>query len=159
MMENLNLLDAGFALVLVLFLARGLLRGIARELVSLAGLVLGLWAAGSFYPHLVPSLIPAIANEKIAAAVAYALVFLAAFLLVLLLAALLRKFMTLAFAPWLDHLLGGIVGTAKGLLLCAVAMALLEHLTPESPFLQESLLAKRITEVSALVKAHLPAFL
>ena len=158
-MENLNILDAGLCLVLVLFLARGILRGMAREMLSLAGIVLGFWMAGRVYPHLAPRLTPLIANENLAAAAAYAAVFLAALLLIALLAAILRKFMTLAFAPWLDHLLGGIVGTAKGLLLCAVAMALLEHLTPESPFLQESLLAQHITGVTALVKTHLPAFL
>jgi membrane protein required for colicin V production len=159
MMENLNLLDAGLFVVLLLFLARGLLRGMAREMASLVSIIFGFWLAGRFYPRLAPRLTPLIANEDAAAAAAYAAIFIAALFLVALLAALLRKFMTLAFASWLDHLLGGIIGTGKGLLLCAVAMALLEHLTPESPFLRESLLARHLAEITALVKTHLPAFL
>jgi membrane protein required for colicin V production len=159
MMENLNLLDAGLCLVLVLVLARGLLRGMVSEVAGLVCIVLGFWMAGRFYFSLAPSLAPVISNEDAAAAAAYLAIFIAAILFIALLAAVLRKFVTLAFSPWLDHLLGGIVGTVKGLLLCAVAMALLEHLAPESPFLQESLLARYLTGVTALVKAHLPAFL
>ena len=159
MMGNLNLLDAGLCLVLVLFLARGLLRGMVSEVVGLVCIIIGFWLAGRFYSSLAPRLAPIIANENTAAAAAYIAIFIAAILCIALLAAILRKFVTLAFSPWLDHLLGGVTGTVKGLLLCAVAMALLEQLTPESPFLQESLLARHLAGVTALVKTHLPAFL
>ncbi|MDR1359945.1 MAG: CvpA family protein [Deltaproteobacteria bacterium] len=158
-MENINLLDAGLGIVIVLFLLRGVLRGMTREMAGLVSLILGFLIAGRFYAHLAPRLSPVFSDANTAAAAAYAAIFIATLILVALLAAILRKFMTLAFSPWLDHLLGGLIGTGKGLLLCAVALALLEHFTPESPFFLESTLARHIAGVSALVKEHLPDFL
>ncbi|MDR2160727.1 MAG: CvpA family protein [Desulfovibrio sp.] len=156
---DLNILDAGLGIVLFLFLARGLLRGMSREAGGLAGLALGFWAAGRFHDQLAPRLRGLIADEATAAAAAYAALFIASFLLVACLAVLLSKLLTLTFSPWLDHLMGGVLGTAKGLLLCALAMALLERLAPESPFLRESLVARQITDLTDLVTTYLPAFL
>ena len=156
---SINFLDAGLCVVFVLFTVRGLLRGMLRELAGLVGLFLGFILAGRFYPQLAPHLGSVISSPNIASTVAYALIFIGTMILVSLVAVLLHRFMTMTFTGWLDHLLGGAVGAAKGFFLCAVALAIMERLVPESPFLTESALAPHVAKATTLVRGYLPAFL
>lgn len=156
---SINLLDAGFGIVLLLFLVRGLLRGMVQEIAGLVGLFAGFFFAGRFYTRLVPQIRQVIADPDWAAAAAYAAIFVAVLVLVALMAAVLRKFMNLTFTSWLDHLLGGVVGGGKGVLLCAVALAIMTRLVPGSPFLKDSLLAKHIEYITLWARSLLPAFL
>ena len=156
---SINFLDAGLGCVLVLFLARGLLRGMIRELAGLVGLLVAFVLAGRLYPQLTPHLGGVISDKDTAAVAAYVIVFMGVMILVTLCAVLLRRFMTLTFTAWFDHLLGGVVGAVKGLLLCAIALAIMERLVPDSPFLTESSLAPYIAQITTIVRSHLPAFL
>lgn len=158
-MANINFLDAALCIVFGLFLLRGLLRGMLRELAGLVGLLLGFVLAGRLYPQVAPHLAGVISNQNMASTAAYGLVFMAVLVAVALAAALLRRFMTMTFTAWLDHVLGGVVGAGKGILLCALAVAIMERLVPESPFLKESALSPYIAQLTTFVRGYLPAFL
>lgn len=153
------MLDAGLALVLVLFFVRGLLRGMIRELAGLVGVVLGIFCAGKFYQALTPHIKTFISSTDWSGIVAWISIFAAVLVLVTIVAVLLRKFMNLTFTAWLDHVLGAATGAAKGVLLCAIGLAVLERLVPEPLFLKSSILAGYIEQLTAVVRAHLPAFL
>ncbi len=156
---DFNLLDAGLCVVLLLFIVRGLLRGMAREAAGLVSIVLGFFIAGRMYPKLMPYLVELVGNPNWRAGIAYVMIFALVLIVVAVFAVILRRFMTLTFAVWLDLVLGGAVGALKGLLLCAVALAVLKHLVPESPFLSTSTLMPYIDDIIQWVRGHLPAFL
>ena len=82
-----------------------------------------------------------------------------ALLLVALAAAIFRKFLNITFTSWLDYLLGAVVGAAKGLLVCAIGLAILQRLVPKSPFLMKSALAVHISALSDFARSLLPPFL
>lgn len=154
-----NLLDAGFGILTLLFLVRGLLRGLVQEISGFVGIFLGLFLAGRYYPLVVPQFAGIINDPDWAAGASYALIFAVVLLLVALASAVFRKFLNLTFASWLDYLLGAVVGAAKGVLVCAIALALLQRLVPKSPFLTKSALAVHISALSDFARSLLPPFL
>ena len=158
-MVNFNLLDVGFAILLLLFLVRGLLRGLVQEIAGFVGIFLGLFLSGRYYPQVAPQFAGIIDNPDWAAGAAYALIFAVVLLLVALAAAIFRKFLNLTFTSWLDYLLGAGIGAAKGLLVCAIALAILQRLVPKSPFLHKSMLAVHISALSDFARSLLPPFL
>ena len=107
---NFNLLDAGFGILILLFLVRGLLRGLVQEIAGFVGIFLGFFLAGRFYPQVAPQFAGIIENPDWAAGVSYGLLFATALLLVALAAAIFRKFLNITFTSWLDYLLGAVVG-------------------------------------------------
>ena len=156
---SFNLLDVGFGILILLFLVRGLLRGMIQEIAGFVGIFLAFFLSGRFYPQVVPQFDGIISDPGWAAGASYALIFAVTILLVALAAAVLRKFLNLALASWLDYLLGAVVGAAKGILVSAVALALLRHLVPKSPFLANSELAVRISALADFARTLFPPFL
>ena len=154
-----NLLDAGFGILILLFLVRGLLRGLVQEIAGFVGIFLGFFLAGRYYPLVTPQFAGIIDNPDWAAGASYVLIFAVVLLLVALAAAIFKKFLNLTLTSWLDSLFGAIVGTAKGLLASAIALAILQRLVPKSPFLAKSVLAVRISALSDFARSLLPPFL
>jgi membrane protein required for colicin V production len=156
---DISVLDIGIGILVLLFLVRGLLRGLIQEVAGLIGLFLGLLVAGRYYPQLEPQFMGLVDSPKWAAGLAYGLLFVAVIIMVALVAMLLRKFLNFTFMAWLDNLLGGLVGAAKGILVCAIGLALMQRFVPDSPFLTKSVLAPYIGTIIDLARSLLPAFL
>ncbi len=157
--SQINLLDGGFALILVLFVVRGLLRGMINEVAGLVGIFLGFFVAERYYPKALPHVQGFITETSWATIVAYLVVFAATLVVVAIIAIAIRKFMSLTFTAWLDHVGGGIVGGAKGLLICSLALALLEMFQPNSPFLKNSILAQHVSSITSIIREYLPKIL
>lgn len=130
-MLEVNLLDVAVVVFLLAFLARGLLRGLTREVGSLVGVVGGFALARHFQPKLEPYLEPLVRNPDICGIVAYALIFIGALLVTALLMGALRKLMSITLTSWIDHLLGGVAGLCKGLLVTSLIFYLLIGFFPE----------------------------
>ena len=155
----INLLDAGLGLVLILFIARGLIQGMVRELTGLVGVVLGFFIAKSHYSKVLPFVQQYVADPTYTVTLSYIVVFVGVLLMVTVMGYLLRKFMVLTFTDGFDHLLGGCVGFAKGFLLCVVALAILKRFVPTSPFLVNSQIAKHTEDAVEFARHILPNFL
>lgn len=130
-----------------------------QEVAGLVGLFLGLFVAGRFYPQLAPQFSGVIDSPKWAAGISYALIFVAVLIVVALGAALVKRFMAFTLIAWVDNILGGIVGAAKGLVVCAIGLALMYRFVPDSPFLKKSVLAPYIDGLIVFARSLLPAFL
>ena len=156
---NLNILDIGLCLLALLFLVRGLLRGLIKEVAGFIGILLGLFLAGRFYPQLVPQFSGVVESAKLAAGLSYAALFAATLIVVALCAAIVRRFVIFAFPPWLDNLLGATVGMLQGLFVCAIALALIQRFAPDSPFLKGSVLNVYFETIVTFVRSLTPAFL
>jgi membrane protein required for colicin V production len=122
-------------------------------LISIVG---GIWLAGKFYPRLGQLLLPYIVDPVWANMVAFVLILCATMLVVAAVAAMLRKILALAFAGWLNHLAGGVAGLAKGFVICAIAIGLMQHFLADAPFMESSKVRPHIAKFSAIVINLLP---
>ncbi|MCL2123997.1 MAG: CvpA family protein [Desulfovibrionaceae bacterium] len=156
-MLQVNILDIGTVLLLAVFSIRGLIRGLVREIVGLAGLVLAFFIAGNFQANIQPYVAQLYDSPEWTGIIAYVFVFLSVLLCVALLAAILHKFLAVSFTHWLDHLLGAVIAFAKGVLIAAVIFYLLHRFLPKAPALVNSDCAPYFTTVIDYLHNFLPA--
>lgn len=134
---QVNYVDIAVLVILLAFGIRGGVRGFVAEMAGLVGLVVGLAAARSGAPRLAETLSQYI-SPNAAPLVAFVLLVVAGMLVVGLLARVLQRVLEIAFAGWLDHLLGVGAGLLKGGLLCAVLAYLAVMLVPQIPLVAQA---------------------
>ena len=154
---NFAILDIVFGSLLALFLVRGLLRGLIKEVAGLVGMLLGFFLATRFYAVVVPYTAQFINDTNAQVVVSYLAVFMGVLVAVALVAHLLQKFTELTFTSWLNHLLGGVAGAAKGGLICSLVLTLLHRFAGDSPLVSKSFLAGHIDQIASFAKTFLPA--
>jgi membrane protein required for colicin V production len=143
--------------VIALSAVIGLMRGLVREVLSLATWVLAFWVAWTFFRELAPHLVPWISTPSIRLGVA----FLALFLLVLILGGLVNYLVaTMVDKTGLsgtDSLFGMLFGLARGGVLVAI-LVLLAGLTPlpNDPWWPESALIGRFEALADWLIGLLP---
>jgi len=142
-------------LVLTAFAARGFWTGFVGEVAGLLSIVGGFWVSHHFHTVLAPHLtfITEPAWRNIAS---YVLLFLGVLIAVGLLARLLQKLLAFSFVGWIDKLTGGLLGLAKGVLLCAVVLLLLQKLFGDAEFLRHSRALPYFNSLISQVRGWLP---
>lgn len=152
----MNVLDITILVVALIFALRGLLRGLVKEVCSLAAVALGLYLAGNHHEWaapLVSHLVSGPANIRVAS---YLAIFLGTLTAAWILVRVAGAFLSLAMLSWVDYLFGGLFGLAEGLVVCAALVILLNSFMPDAGFLQESRLAPRVSQGTALVLSLAP---
>lgn len=153
---GMNYFDVLLLGILALFSVRGAVRGLLDEVAGLVGLVLGVYFAGLFYTPLGARMAPAFREASWAYALAYGLILVGAMLVVALCARVLHKVMKVAYADWINHTAGAVVGALKGLLACVIIVALLDFFLQGADFVRQSQVAPHIRTVTTWVKATVP---
>ena len=119
----MNILDIVLVAPVCLGLVFGLFKGLIKELMSLAAIVLGIMGARWFEPQVSPWLRNAFdLQEGMAQAVAYLLLFVSIALVLLMVARLLDKFFSAIALGGLNKLLGGVFGALKWALVASVLL-------------------------------------
>jgi membrane protein required for colicin V production len=96
-------------------------------------------------------------NIEHASAVSYLAIFFGTIVIIFIIASLLRKLLKLVLLGWADSLGGGMLGSFKGGLLCAVILIVLtSFLRPGTPLLAQSRVAPYIKEFSVAVVSFFP---
>ncbi len=101
--------------ILALSTTLGLMRGLAREVMSLAAWVLAFLGAKMFAPFIAPSL-PGLDSPSLRYAAALLLIFVAILILASFAAAIIGKLINLAGLGFYDRFLGGFFGVLRGTL-------------------------------------------
>ena len=127
---EMNLIDILIWIVLLVFVIKGFMKGLVREVCSLLGLVIGGWAAFKYYPYLAESLRSLI---RIPQPVALALSFLLVFLVLGLLFYLFGHLITVVFKIMLLGGVNRIGGVVFGLLEGAFLLCMLLYLATAKP--------------------------
>jgi membrane protein required for colicin V production len=138
----MNVLDILMLFVVAMSASAGLVKGLAREILSLGGALFGVLAALYFAPDLGTRLETWIPYE----AAAYGVALVAIFVLVLVLSGLITYFITRAiqFANLglLNRFLGGVFGVVRGgVIALIIVIGLALFLNAEAPLISESRLA------------------
>lgn len=150
-----DLFDLVVVLALVLFTVRGFINGFVGEVAGLVSLLGGFWAAHNYHTRLVPHL--TFVSEPVWRSIlAYVLIFLAVIVLVALLARLLQKILSFSFVSWADGIAGGLLGLAKGVLLCSLALLALQKFFANAAFLQNSRALPYFNALMLQVRSWLP---
>lgn len=138
-MHGLTTVDWIIAAVVIASVLIGLLRGVMREILSLAGWVIGLTLA-YFHAEQLGATLP-IDPPLLGMAIGALVILVGVLILAALLGALLRALMAAARLSTLDRLLGAVFGLARAALVLGVAVLLAgETAVPKAGWWKESLL-------------------
>lgn len=141
----MSLVDVAILVVLGVFLLKGVVRGLLREVCSLLGLGVGALLALRFHGPLAETLAATFGlPPKVCAVITFVLVFMAVVLIFWGLGHLLSRFVRLLFLGGLNRVAGAFFGLAQGFLLLAVLLfSLADGSAPKllQPALQRSQLA------------------
>ena len=138
---NFTVLDIILIIPLLIGLIRGLFRGLIAEIASLVGLVGGLLLAFFLSEDVYQQLIILTDREGIEMRVAsFLLVFIFVALVVNQLSKLLTKLMDAIALGVVNHLLGGVLGLAKWLVVVLVIVYFVNSMQRDSPLFQQSTL-------------------
>jgi membrane protein required for colicin V production len=122
----MNWLDILLLLILALSVGTSFRKGLTRELVGLASVILGLLLSAWFYGTVAAYLAPYLASRAAANLAGFLIVFAAVVMLGAILRALLGKFLRVTGLSFFDHLLGAAFGALRGVLIgVALIMAIL----------------------------------
>ena len=119
----MNGIDIAILVILCGFLLKGLLRGLLKEVCSLAGLFVGAFLAFRYHGPLAEALLNQVdLPTQIAVAITFTVLFLATMVFFLVLGYLLSKFVKLMFLGGFNRLVGGVFGLSQGALLLAIVL-------------------------------------
>lgn len=152
----MNWLDVVIIILLAAGVFTGLMTGLIRTALSLAGVIVGVVLAGHFYLPLAERL-TFIAQKGVANVVAFAIIFIAVMVIAVALAALLRWAVSAVMLGWIDHLGGAILGLLLGAIFCGALLAILGKYIGMGDVISHSKLATILLDRIPVVFALLPA--
>ena len=119
----MNGIDIAILVILCGFLLKGLLRGLLKEVCSLAGLFVGAFLAFRYHGPLAEALLKQVdLPAEIAVAITFPVLFLATMIFFMVLGFLLSRIIKLLFLGGFNRLIGGLFGLSQGVLLLAVLL-------------------------------------
>ena len=119
----MNGIDIAILVILCGFLLKGLLRGLLKEVCSLAGLFVGAFLAFRYHGPLADALLKQVdLPAEIAVAITFTVLFLATMIFFMVLGFLLSRIVKLLFLGGFNRLIGGFFGLSQGVLLLAVLL-------------------------------------
>jgi membrane protein required for colicin V production len=149
----LNGADIAISLVVGLSAVIGLMRGLARELLSLAVWVLAFVVAVGYAPALAPSMSGVATDPTVRHVVALVVLFVAALIIGGLVQWVLQRLIETTGLTGTDRLLGFLFGAARGVLVCVVALVALRPFARDYPWWQSATLVGPLVSMEREVTA------
>lgn len=151
----MNWLDIVIVVIVGICAFIGLVKGLIKAVLSLAGLIVGIILAGHYYrpfsEHL--TFIP---TDTLAKVAAFLIILIGVMVLATLLARLLKWAASALMLGWVNRLGGAILGAVLGLLFCSAGLAIWAKLAGVEGALGESILARMLLDRFPMVLALLP---
>ena len=154
-MPTLNIADLSLAILWLFFVVRGYLRGLVKEVGSLAAIIAGFYCAGTYHRTLAPHLTSYISGNY-AGTAAYLIIFALALLGVWFVALAISGVVRITMTQWADRFFGGCFGLLKGVIISAVLLFLLHLAVPDPEFLSGSLLVPELRNISTRLSGYIP---
>jgi membrane protein required for colicin V production len=141
----MNVLDIIIIVTMIFLVVRGVFRGFFREIGSLAGVILGIWLANTYQPHLSAYLGPFFPSTPFLPLISFGLLFIVVLLLCNIAGWSIKYLLKKAFLGWADRTLGAALAILKGLILTYLVIILLTFFVPaKTPLVGDSRLAPLI---------------
>ncbi len=132
LLTSFNWLDIAILLIIIIAIGRGIWTGFSVAVSTFMGVILGFWIAAQQFPYVALKLSPLIRDDLWRSLTSFVILFLAVYLGFLVAGIVLRGFFRVIKLGWLDRLLGGIVGFAKGIILTGVIIFIMTLVLPEN---------------------------
>lgn len=154
----MNGFDIAVAIVLSLFLIKGIIRGFIKEIASLFGLVISFALASLFYSSGAGLLDSYIETASYRDVLGFLLVFLVAYVIIAVIGLLMDKVFKMTMAKPLNIILGALVGLLKGIFLAALLLlGVSAFVAPDEPLLKDSQSRPLLLPVADNMKKLTPA--
>ncbi|NLD39317.1 MAG: CvpA family protein [Desulfatiglans sp.] len=138
----MNILDYIILVPLLYFTVKGIVRGLIREVASLAGIILGIWLGMVYQQELSMVLRDYLPDNRFIPLISIALIFVLFVILCNLAGWGIRLIFKKASLGWFDRLTGGLFAVIKTIFLAYVFIIILTFYTPKNgPMISESFLA------------------
>jgi len=135
----MNGFDIAVAIVICLFLIKGIIRGFVKEIASIFGLIISFALASLFYSSGAAFFDPFIDTASYRDVLGFLLVFLAVYIIVLVIGLLMDKIVKTTMVKPLNIALGALVGLLKGVFLAALLLLVVSaFVAPDEPLLRDS---------------------
>lgn len=155
----MNWLDVVIAAVVLLSLVTSVLKGLTRELVSVAAAVAGILGALWWYPEVARRLEPYTSNLAVAGFAGFILIFFAFLLLGWAISKILASLVKASGLRWFDRILGAAFGLLRGMLIAAaLVLAIVAFAPGKRPIesVAESRLAPTVLQFARAIVALAP---
>jgi membrane protein required for colicin V production len=140
-LPDFNSLDWIILALVSISVVGSLLKGFARETISLGSVIVGILLASWFYPVTTNFLLRFVQTEDIAAILGFVTIFAGCLVAGAIVSFFVHKFVGLAQLRWFDRLLGAAFGLIRGWMIAAVLVLLLTAFPVELANVQEAQLA------------------
>lgn len=138
----MNILDYIILVPLIYLTIKGVMRGLIREVASLAGIILGIWLGMLYQPEVTEVIRHYLPETKFIPIISLALIFVLMVMICNLAGWGIRFIFKKVLLGWFDRLMGGLFAVIKTILLSYVAIIILTFYMPQNaPLISESLLA------------------
>ncbi|ARO87572.1 colicin V production protein [Nitrosospira lacus] len=153
----MTIFDYAVLAILVVSILLSVMRGVVRELFSLAGWVVAFMVANSFAAGFAPMLPSSINGESLRMLLAFGALFLSALLAMALITMLMSALIKTVGLGFADRFFGSLFGFMRGLLV-VLLIILAAGLTalPQEAFWQKALLSKPLETAAMMVMPWLP---
>ena len=129
----MNWLDAVLAIIVVVSVAASFRKGLSREIIGLASVVLGLVLGCWFYGNVAAYLTRYLSSRALANFAGFLIVFCAVVVAGGIASAIVGKFLKVTGLSFFDHLLGAVFGIVRGVLIAAAVIMAVLAFAPGDP--------------------------
>lgn len=138
----MNILDYIILVPLIYLTIKGVMRGLIREIASLAGIILGIWLGMLYQPEVTGVIRQYLPETKFVPIISLALIFVLMVIICNLAGWGIRFIFKKVSLGWFDRVMGGFFAVIKTILLSYVVIIILTFYMPQNaPLISESLLA------------------
>jgi len=135
----MNGFDIAAAIIIALFLIKGIIRGFVKEIASIFGLIISFALAALFYSSGSSFFNSFIETASYRDVLGFVLVFLVVYIIIMVIGLLLDKIVKTTMAKSVNVTLGAIVGLLKGVFLAALLLLVVSaFVAPSEPLLRNS---------------------
>ena len=152
---SFNWLDITLMAILIITFNLGIVKGLIRQIIGIVAVIIGLILAVFNYPYVSQFYMRLISNQTVSNLLGFFTVFIAVLCLGWLIAYLLSK---LAKGPlkFLNHVLGGVLGFLKGILISGVVVFALLIFPVDKTALKESQLSPYCLKITKAIYYLIP---
>jgi len=154
-MPHFNIADLALALIWLYCSFRGYLRGLVKEVGSLAAIATGFYCAGVYHKALAPRVAQYISGNY-AGTAAYLIIFTAALFGVWFLTLAASGIVKITMTEWADRFFGGAFGLMKGVLLTAVILFLVQLAAPHPDWIKDARLVPVLERLTSRFVQYIP---
>ena len=156
--EQMNVLDVGILVILLLIIVHGAYRGLVRQMFSLGALIAGIFISGQFYQAVGGVVRRVVLEPLLANVIGWVVIFMMVVVSLLFLGTRLHQAVVMTELSGANRMAGAIFAAMKGTILILAGISVLVVLiTGDNPLMKRSIIVPRAVKVLQKMTPVFPA--